>query len=116
MRTSSSTSRSSGRTQAPTGILYVETAHPTYAKSSYGRNAYVSAIDVKKRKLLWRSPALVANAAHFVLLNDTIVSGYGFTAEPDYLYALDRATGKVKGRLLSRARRRPSPATATCSR
>jgi hypothetical protein len=86
--------------EAPTGVLYVETAHSSYAKSSYGRNGYVSAIDVKKRKLLWRSPALVANALTFVLLNDTIVSGYGFTAEPDYLYALDRATGKVKGRLL----------------
>jgi hypothetical protein len=86
--------------EAPTGVLYVETAHATYAKSSYGRNGYISAIDVKKRKLLWRSPALVANALTFVLLNDTIVSGYGFTAEPDYLYAIDRATGRVKGRLL----------------
>ena len=85
---------------APDGVLYVETAHQTYAKSSYGRNAYVSAIDPKGRKLLWRSPALVANADDFVLLNDTIVSGYGFTAEPDYLYAIDRATGKVTGRLL----------------
>ena len=37
---------------------------------------------------------------NFVLLNDTVVTGYGFTAEPDYFYALDRATGKVKGRLL----------------
>lgn len=85
---------------APNGILYVETAHQTYAKSSFGRNAYVSAVDPKRRKLLWRSPALVANADNFVVLNDTIVSGYGFTAEPDYLYAIDRATGKVKGRLL----------------
>jgi hypothetical protein len=82
------------------GVLYVENAHPTYAKSSFGRNAYISAIDPAGRRLLWRSPALVANAADFVLLNDTIVSGYGFTAEPDYLYAIDRATGRVKGRLL----------------
>ena len=85
---------------AENGILYVENAHLTYAKSSYGRNAYISAVDPAKRRLLWRSPALVANAADFVLLNDTIVSGYGFTAEPDYLYAIDRATGKVRGRLL----------------
>jgi outer membrane protein assembly factor BamB len=85
---------------APTGTLYVENAHQTYAKSSYGRNAYVSAVDPKSRRLLWRSPALVANADNFVLLNETIVSGYGFTDEPDYLYALDRSTGKVKGRLL----------------
>ena len=82
------------------GVLYVENAHQTYAKSSYGRNGYVTAVDPKRRKLLWRSPALVANAANFFLLNDTILSGYGFTAEPDYLYALDRKTGKVKGRLL----------------
>jgi len=85
---------------AENGTLYVENAHQTYAKSSYGRNAYISAIDPAERQLLWRSPALVANAANFVLLKDTIVSGYGFTAEPDYLYAIDRATGKVRGRLL----------------
>ena len=81
-------------------VLYVENAHQTYAKSSYGRNAYITAIDPAKRRLLWRSPALVANAADFVVLNDTIVSGYGFTAEPDYLYAVDRASGKIRGRLL----------------
>jgi hypothetical protein len=86
--------------EAPTGILYVETAHQTYAKSSYGLNGYVNAIDVKTKRLLWRSPAQVANADDFVLLNETIVSGYGFTAEPDYVYALDRTTGKVRGRLL----------------
>ena len=81
-------------------LLLVETANSTYAKSSYGLNAYLNAIDLKTRKLRWRSPALVANAGNFVLLNGTIVSGYGFTAEPDYLYALDRATGRVQGRLL----------------
>jgi outer membrane protein assembly factor BamB len=82
------------------GTLYVETAHQTYAKSSYGLNGYLNAIDPRRRKLLWRSPAQVANAANFVLLNDTVVTGYGYTAEPDYLYALDRATGKVEGRVL----------------
>ncbi len=82
------------------GMLYVETAHSTYARSSYGLNAYVSAIDLKRKKLLWRSPALVANADNFVLLDGVIVSGYGFTAEPDYLYALDRANGHVVGRVL----------------
>jgi hypothetical protein len=82
------------------GLLFVETAHSTYAKSSYGLNAYLNAVDVKTKTLRWRSPALVANADDFVLLDDTIVSGYGFTDEPDYLYAVDRATGRVKGRIL----------------
>jgi outer membrane protein assembly factor BamB len=85
---------------APDGKLYVETAHQTYAKSSFGQNGYLNAIDPKRGKLLWRSPAQVANAYNFVLLNDTVVTGYGYTAEPDYLYAIDRGTGKVKGRVL----------------
>jgi len=86
--------------QARDGKLYVETAHQTYAKSSFGLNGYLNAIDPKRGKLLWRSPAQVANADNFVLLNDTVVTGYGYTAEPDYLYAIDRATGKVNGRVL----------------
>jgi hypothetical protein len=81
------------------GVLYVETAHSTYARSSYGRNGYVTAIDPKTRRAIWRSPALVANAGSFLVLGRFLLTGYGFTDEPDYLYLLDRATGKVVDRL-----------------
>ena len=81
------------------GVLYVETAHLTYAHSSGGRNAYVTAIDLRTKRLRWRSPALVANARTFVLAGDVLVTGYGFTAEPDYLFLLDRRTGGVLDRL-----------------
>src|SRR5207244_10516734 len=76
------------------GVLYVENAHSTYARSSGNRNAYVTAIDVKTRKVRWRSPALVANARTFVLLGSVLVTGYGFTSEPDYLFLLDRKPGE----------------------
>lgn len=82
------------------GTLYVETAHSTYASSSYGRNGYVTAIDLETKRAVWRSPALVANADTFLLAGRYLVTGYGFTSEPDYLYLLDRATGKVVDRLL----------------
>ncbi len=82
------------------GVLYVATAHSTYASSSYGRNGYITAIDLKTRRALWRSPALVANASTFVVAGRYLLTGYGFTSEPDYLYLLDRATGKVVDRLL----------------
>lgn len=75
--------------------LYVETAHSTYARSSGGLNAYISAIDLKTGKLKWQTGPLVANADTFEIVGGTIVSGYGFTEEPDYLYALDRTNGKV---------------------
>jgi hypothetical protein len=82
------------------GTLFVETAHSTYASSSYGLNGYLNAVDLKTKKLRWRSPAQVANALDFVMLDETLISGYGFTKEPDYLYAVDIGTGKVRGRLL----------------
>jgi hypothetical protein len=82
------------------GTLYVETSHLTYARDSNYRNAYVTAIDLGTRKVRWRSPALVANARRFELYGNLIVSGYGFTAETDYLYLLDRRTGRPIARLL----------------
>lgn len=81
------------------GVLYVSNSHLTYASATMRRNAYVSAIDLERKKLLWRSPALVANARTFVVTGNLIVAGYGFTAEPDFLYLLDRRTGKVLDRV-----------------
>jgi hypothetical protein len=81
------------------GVLYVEHTHLTYASATRSLNAYISAIDLAKKRTLWRSPALVANARTFVVTGDLIVSGYGFTAEPDFLYLLDRRSGKVLDRL-----------------
>jgi hypothetical protein len=81
------------------GVLYVQHTHLTYASATRGRNAYLTAVDVAAGKILWRSPALVANARTFVVAGDLIVSGYGFTAEDDFLYLLDRRTGEVLDRL-----------------
>jgi hypothetical protein len=81
------------------GVLYVQNAHLTYARSSYGQNAYITAIDAQTKKRLWRSKALVANAQTFAVTPDYLVTGYGFTAEPDWLYLLDRKTGRVVERL-----------------
>lgn len=81
------------------GTLYVETTHAGFAADSRRRNAYVSAIDLDSSRVLWRSPALVANASTFVVLGDALITGYGFTSEPDALYVLDRRTGRPVGTL-----------------
>jgi hypothetical protein len=80
-------------------VLYVSNSHLTYAAATRGRNAYVSAIDLATHRTLWRSPALVANSRTFVVVGDLIVAGYGFTREPDFLYLLDRRSGRVLHRL-----------------
>jgi hypothetical protein len=77
------------------GILYVEHAHRTYARSSKGYNAYISALDTRTGMLLWRSKALVCNACNFLVQDGAIITGYGFTAEPDFLYVLNQADGRI---------------------
>ncbi len=79
--------------------LYVAHSHSTYARSSNGLNAYITAIDTQTNRVLWRSQPLVSNAANFEIVDDLIVSGYGFTNEPDFLYLLDKKTGAVVQRL-----------------
>ncbi|HRD68155.1 MAG TPA: PQQ-binding-like beta-propeller repeat protein [Candidatus Competibacter sp.] len=80
-------------------VLYVSHAHSTYASASGGSNAYITALDTATGAVLWRSQPLVANAANFELAGDTLIAGYGFTAEPDYLYLLDKKTGAVYERI-----------------
>lgn len=75
-------------------ILYLSIGHLTYAESS-PHNAYVAAVDLAEKKMLWKSQPLVSNAANFVIKGDVLLCGYGFTAEPDYIYQLDLGSGKV---------------------
>ncbi len=81
------------------GVLYVSHSHSTYAKSSGGMNAYLSALEVTTGALLWRSQPLVSNAANFLVIGDAIVSGYGFTDESDFLYVLDRHSGRTASKI-----------------
>ena len=80
-------------------IVYFDNHHDTYAADSGHRTAFLSAFDLDRRELRWRTPPLVARARNFVLLGDVIVSGYGMTREPDFLYLIDAATGSVIQRL-----------------
>ena len=79
--------------------LVVQTNHLGYASDSGGRNGYLTGIDVDTGAVRWRSPALVANARNFAVAHGLVVSGYGFTAEKDWLYLVDPANGKVRDRL-----------------
>ncbi len=74
------------------GILYVSTVHAGYASENSWSN-YIIAIDLDSKELLWRSAPLTNNCANFKIVDDTIICGYGFTSEPDYIYLLDRFTG-----------------------
>lgn len=76
-------------------IVFVQTTHRTYASSSGGKNAYITALELSTGQLRWRSAPLVANAGNFLVYRGWLITGYGFTAEPDFLFVLDPRTGQI---------------------
>lgn len=76
------------------GVLYTEIAHRTYS-ADQPYTGFIVAVEVETGKLLWRSEMLLANGRNFVVGEDTIICGYGFTAEEDYMYVLSRHSGAV---------------------
>ncbi len=85
------------------GVLVVSSFHRTYAKSSVGKNAFLTAIDPDTGALRWQSEPLVANAANFLLWDGFVVTGYGFTEEPDHMVVVDQATGATLAKTFVRS-------------
>lgn len=81
--------------QVRDGVLFACTNHRTYAASSGGLNAFITAIELSSGERLWQSAPLVCNAMDFLVRDGWIITGYGFTAEPDFLYVLDARTGEI---------------------
>lgn len=75
-------------------ILYICTGHRTYAASN-PKTGYITAIDINTGEVIWKTKQQVCNSSNFAIVDDTIVCGYGFTDEPDFLYVVDIKTGQV---------------------
>ena len=75
-------------------MVYVSLSHNTYAKATKGKNAFIQAYNLKG-EWLWNSDFLVSNSKNFLVFDDHLISGYGFTAELDYLFQLNRHSGKT---------------------
>ena len=65
-----------------------------YAKDVQNQTAYLTAHDQATGELLWQSDPLVSSGP-FLVTGSHIISGYGFTAEPDFVFLIDLATGKT---------------------
>lgn len=76
-------------------VLYVSHSHMTYSESSKGMNSYISAIDLTTNAVIWRSKPLVCNTSNFLIVDDVLVTGYGFTSEKDFIYTLNKRSGQI---------------------
>ena len=76
------------------GVLYFNEACQSYSKEAQGKCSSLVAVDPLTRTLLWRTRPLVSNAT-FLVAGRYLITGYGFTAEPDALFIVRRSDGKI---------------------
>ena len=63
-----------------------------------GRCSSLVAVEPLTRTVVWRTPPLVSNNV-FIVHQRYLITGYGFTAEPDALFIVRRSDGKVMQRI-----------------
>lgn len=74
------------------GIFYGASVTNGYAQPD---TCFMFAYDLEDSKLLWRSADQTYNSMNFIIKDNVIICGYGFTSEDDYLYQLDLHTGEI---------------------
>lgn len=74
------------------GILYGASVINGYASPD---TCFMFAYDLDNEELLWRSASQSYNTLNFIVKDDVIICGYGFTEEKDYLYQINMNTGEI---------------------
>ncbi len=78
--------------------LLFNMACPSYANMINGKGSKLYCYDMEQQRMVWETPYLVSNDI-FILDSDFVYCAYGFTSEKDYLYMLDKRTGKQYSKL-----------------
>jgi hypothetical protein len=76
------------------GRLYFNESCQSYSREAGGGCSSLVRVDPRAGRVDWRTPPLVSNNV-FLLHGAYVVAGYGFTAEPDAVSLVDRATGRI---------------------
>ena len=74
--------------------LLFNMACPSYASEINGKGSKLYCYDYEKNVVLWQTPYLTSNGI-FIFDDDYVYCSYGFTNEKDYLFLLDKNTGKI---------------------
>ena len=78
------------------GIFYGASIANGYAQPD---TCFMFAYDLNNEKMLWRSASQSYNTMNFIVKDDIIICGYGFTDEKDYLYQINMNTGEIIDKL-----------------
>ena len=80
--------------QSEGDTLYVSISHNTYTESC-PNHGYIVAIDLNDSSVIWKTDPGITNSRNFAIIDSTIVCGYGFTDEPDYINLVNIDDGRL---------------------
>lgn len=78
--------------------LMFNMACPSYSSEIKGKGSKLHCYDVSKKKMVWETNWLTSNDI-FTFDDQFVYCSYGFTNEKDYLFMLDKFTGKVYSKI-----------------
>jgi hypothetical protein len=79
------------------GRLYFNEACQSYSREAQGRCSSLLRVDPVQGTVDWRTPPLTSSNV-ILVQGPYVVAGYGFTAEPDSVFLIDRALGRILDR------------------
>jgi hypothetical protein len=75
--------------------VYFNATYNGYAEIREEKTGYLYCLDITDSIIVWATRNLVSSYRGFMLYKDHIITGYGFTAEPDFLFVVDRFNGSM---------------------
>lgn len=86
------------RYDADNYLLFFNMACPSYSSEIGGKGSKLFCYHVGKEEMVWSTPYLTSN--DILIFNDKYVfCSYGFTREKDYIFMIDKFTGKIYSKL-----------------
>ncbi|MBN2620293.1 hypothetical protein JXB22_04305 [candidate division WOR-3 bacterium] len=76
-------------------LVYFNATYNGYADIRDNKTGYLYCLDTTNGGIKWATKNLISSYCGFTAYKDHLLTGYGFTAEPDFLYIVDRFNGDV---------------------
>jgi hypothetical protein len=76
-------------------LAYFNATYNGYADIRDNKSGYLYCLDITSGEIRWATKNLISSYCGFTAYKDHLLTGYGFTAEPDFLYVVNRYNGDI---------------------
>lgn len=74
-------------------VMYVAHGSRSYSDGAGYQTGYITALNLETNQIIWTTQPMTCNS-NFTIYGNSIICGYGFSHEPDYIYIVDKYSGQ----------------------